>query len=71
MKLTYNMTPAETPRAPARVRRDANLTSDGKKTTKAPSAVAAPAPITKAKATPTLGSWTTIAGERGVYLLVV
>jgi hypothetical protein len=48
------MTPADRPNADANTRRDANFTKAGKKTTEAPSAVAEPAPATKAMATPTL-----------------
>jgi hypothetical protein len=47
------MTPAEKPNPLANTLRDASFTKDGKKTTDAPRAVANPAPITKAKATPT------------------
>lgn len=46
------MTPAEKPRDPARTRRDASFTMDGKKTTAAPSPVEAPAAITSPMATP-------------------
>jgi hypothetical protein len=49
------MTPALIPRPDANTLLEANLTKDGKKTTAAPKAVAKPAPITRAKATGTLG----------------
>ena len=49
------MTPALNPSADANTRGDANFTSEGKKTTDAPNAVAKPAPATRAKAKPTLG----------------
>ena len=49
-KETYDMTPAEKASEPASTRLEAILTSEGKKTTAAPSAVEAPAPNTRAKA---------------------
>lgn len=57
------MTPPANPRDAAKTRRDASFTIDGKKTTEAPRAVAAAAPLTSAKATPTF-SW-------GVDMVVV
>lgn len=52
------MTPADSPSDPARTFREASLTTDGKKTADAPMAVAAPAPQTSPKATPTFPSAT-------------
>ena len=62
-KLTYVMTPALKPKADARTLREANFTSDGKKTTAAPNAVAKPAAATSANATPTFGLFTVIFGD--------
>lgn len=52
-KDTNTMTPAENPSDMASVLHEAKLTSLGTYTTPAPKPVAAPAAITKAKATPT------------------
>lgn len=49
------MTPADSPSPAASTRFEASFTNDGTKTTAAPSAVAAPAPQTRAKATATFG----------------
>jgi hypothetical protein len=53
---TYVITPADRPNDAASTRREVSFTSDGKNTTDAPIAVAAPAPQTRAKAMPTLPS---------------
>eukprot|EP00554_Chaetoceros_debilis_P008613 CAMPEP_0194098754 /NCGR_PEP_ID=MMETSP0150-20130528/72_1 /TAXON_ID=122233 /ORGANISM="Chaetoceros debilis, Strain MM31A-1" /LENGTH=51 /DNA_ID=CAMNT_0038784835 /DNA_START=109 /DNA_END=260 /DNA_ORIENTATION=+ len=47
------MTPADIPREEARTLLEASLTSRGKKTMAAPTAVEAPAAMTAPKATPT------------------
>ena len=54
------MTPADRPSAEARTFRDANFTNRGKNTTAAPTAVAIPAQLTIAKATPVFGLLTGI-----------